>query len=257
MQVAPPGAAWSYNNAGFSIAGRVIEAVTGTSINAAIRDLVFQPLGLEHAGTTAGDFIVQRFAAGHIDRATASRRCSARSRRRRASPPAASASASTDLLTYARFHLGDGTRGERRARAEARVARADAHARSCASRAPTTTSASRGICERSASIRTAAHGGTLGGHILLLELVPERNFAIAHPHQREHRLAADPGRRARGAEVVPRRDIRDEPGDRASRAGGDAAVGRAAREASRIPRRTSGATCVRPTSSWSAPTTTG
>ena len=27
-------------------------------------------------------------------------------------------------------------------------------------------------------VRTAAHGGTLGGHILLLELVPERNFAI-------------------------------------------------------------------------------
>jgi hypothetical protein len=28
-------------------------------------------------------------------------------------------------------------------------------------------------------IRTFGHGGTLGGHILLLELVPERNFAIA------------------------------------------------------------------------------
>ena len=28
-------------------------------------------------------------------------------------------------------------------------------------------------------IRTAAHGGTLAGHILLLELVPERDFAIA------------------------------------------------------------------------------
>ena len=27
-------------------------------------------------------------------------------------------------------------------------------------------------------IRVAAHGGTLGGHILLLEIVPERNFAI-------------------------------------------------------------------------------
>src|SRR6185436_10194932 len=27
--------------------------------------------------------------------------------------------------------------------------------------------------------RTFGHGGTLGGHILLLELVPERNFAIA------------------------------------------------------------------------------
>src|SRR6476619_5522951 len=32
---------------------------------------------------------------------------------------------------------------------------------------------------RMGGIRTAAHGGTLGGHILLLELVPERNFAIA------------------------------------------------------------------------------
>jgi hypothetical protein len=28
-------------------------------------------------------------------------------------------------------------------------------------------------------IRTFGHGGTLGGHILLLEIVPERNFAIA------------------------------------------------------------------------------
>ena len=27
-------------------------------------------------------------------------------------------------------------------------------------------------------LRVAAHGGTLGGHILLLEIVPERNFAI-------------------------------------------------------------------------------
>ena len=28
-------------------------------------------------------------------------------------------------------------------------------------------------------VRLAAHGGTLGGHILLLEIAPERNFAIA------------------------------------------------------------------------------
>src|ERR1043166_9499400 len=52
MQIAPPGAAWSYNNAGFSIAGRVIEVVTGESINQAMRDLVFQPLGVEHPGPT-------------------------------------------------------------------------------------------------------------------------------------------------------------------------------------------------------------
>ena len=71
MQVAPREAAWSYNNAGFSVAGRVIEAVTGTSINRAMRDLVFTPLGLAHAGTTAGDFIVNRFASGHANRGDA------------------------------------------------------------------------------------------------------------------------------------------------------------------------------------------
>src|ERR1041385_3399733 len=110
MQVAPPGAAWSYNNAGFSIAGRVIEVVTGTPINRAIRDLVFQPLGLEHAGTTAGEFIVQRFAAGHLTRNGAPTL-------QRPFVPSASVTAGgvglciTDLLTYARFHMGDGTAG--------------------------------------------------------------------------------------------------------------------------------------------------
>src|SRR4030095_6895157 len=114
MQVAPPGKAWSYNNAGFSIAGRVIEVANGTSINAAIRDLVFRPLGLEHAGTTAGDFIVNRFAAGHSTR-------DGKAPLQRPFTPSASVTAGgvglcvTDILTYARFHMGDGTaaNGER------------------------------------------------------------------------------------------------------------------------------------------------
>ena len=126
MQVAPPEAAWSYNNAGFSIAGRVIESVTGTSINRAIRELVFQPLGLEHAGTTAGDFITQRFAAGHSTRAGTTALI-------RPFSPSTSVTAGgigvciADLLTYARFHLGDGTAGDRAAVAP-RVARAVARA---------------------------------------------------------------------------------------------------------------------------------
>src|SRR5262252_6904906 len=108
MQVAPPGAAWSYNNAGFSVAGRVIEVVTGQPINRAIHDLVFQPLGLEHAGTTPGEFIVQRFAAGHLVR-------NGTPTLQRPFVPSSSVTAGgvglciTDLLSYARFHLGDGT----------------------------------------------------------------------------------------------------------------------------------------------------
>jgi CubicO group peptidase (beta-lactamase class C family) len=177
MQVAPPGAAWSYNNAGFSIAGRVIETATGTSINRAIRDLVFQPLGLEHAGTTAGDFIVQRFAAGHTSR-------NGVTTLQRPFSPSTSVTAGgvglcmTDLLAYARFHMGDGTA----ANGEQVLKRESVELMRTAQAAKQSTDDSIGIAwhmRHVGPIRTFAHGGTLGGHILLLEIVPERNFAIA------------------------------------------------------------------------------
>ncbi|HJU74918.1 MAG TPA: serine hydrolase domain-containing protein, partial [Gemmatimonadaceae bacterium] len=177
MQVAPPGAAWSYNNAGFSIAGRVIESVTGTSINRAVRDLVFEPLGLEHAGTTAGDFIVQRFAVGHTTR-------DGRTAINRPFTPSVSVTAGgvglcmTDLLAYARFHMGDGTshNGTRV------LTRASLEAMRAVQMRKQSTEDDIGLgwhLRQMGSIRTASHGGTLGGHILLLEIVPERNFAIA------------------------------------------------------------------------------
>ncbi|HEX6463896.1 MAG TPA: serine hydrolase domain-containing protein [Vicinamibacterales bacterium] len=177
MQVAPPGKAWSYNNAGFSIAGRVIEVVTGKSINQAIRDLVLQPLGLEHAGTTAGDFIVQRFAAGHSS-------LNGRIDLQRPFVPSSSVTAGgvglcmTDLLAYARFHLGDGTtaKGERVLKRESleQMRTVQAHKQG--------TDDDIGLAwhiRQVGPIHTYGHGGTLAGHILLLEIVPERNFAIA------------------------------------------------------------------------------
>jgi CubicO group peptidase (beta-lactamase class C family) len=186
MQLAPldptraksPAAVWSYNNAGFSVAGRVIEAVTGTSINRAIRDLVFTPLGLAHAGTTAGDFIVNRFAAGHANRGD-----SAATLQRPFSPSVSVTAGGiglciTDLLTYAQFHMGNGTAasGERVLSRESLELM-----RTVQAQKPATDDAI-GIAWHLRSVgglRVAAHGGTLAGHILLLEIAPERNFAIA------------------------------------------------------------------------------
>jgi CubicO group peptidase (beta-lactamase class C family) len=180
MQVAPPEAAWSYNNAGFSIAGRVIEAATGLSINRAVRQLVFQPLGLEHAGTTAAEFITQRFAAGHSTRDGTTALI-------RPFSPSVSVTAGgvgvcmTDLLAYARFHLGDGTaaNGERVLTRESLEGMRKPQLRKQSTdddigigwHLRTMTSGGKPVA-------TASHGGTLGGHILLLEIVPERNFAI-------------------------------------------------------------------------------
>lgn len=177
MQVAPPAAAWSYNNAGFSVLGRVIETVNGTSINRAVRDLVFTPLELEHAGTTAGEFIVNRFAAGHGNRADGTAFL------QRPFSPSVSVTAGgvglciTDLLNYAKFHLGDGTapNGTRLlSKPTLEMMRTpQLHKQS--------TDDDIGIAwhlRNVGGLKVAAHGGTLSGHILLLELVPEKNFAI-------------------------------------------------------------------------------
>ena len=177
MQIAPPGAAWSYNNAGFSIAGHVIEQVNATSINVAVRDLVFRPLGLEHAGTTAGDFIVNRFAAGHGGRGGVPTL-------QRPFTPSVSVTAGgvglcmTDLLAYARFHMGDGTA----ANGERVLTRASLEAMRAPQMQKQGTDDEIGISwhiRKVGPVRTYSHGGTLGGHILLLEIVPERKFAVA------------------------------------------------------------------------------
>jgi len=83
-----------------------------------------------------------------------------------------------DLLTYARFHLGDGraASGERVLRRETLELMRTAQLRK------QSTDDDIGIAwhlRTVGPIRTAAHGGTLSGHVLLLEIVPERNFAIA------------------------------------------------------------------------------
>jgi CubicO group peptidase (beta-lactamase class C family) len=63
----PLGATWSYCNAGFVLAGRVIEKLTGLTWDAALREKIYQPLGLTHTVTLAEEALLFRTAAGHVD----------------------------------------------------------------------------------------------------------------------------------------------------------------------------------------------
>ena len=177
MQVAPPTVAWSYNNAGYSVAGHVIETVTKTSINRAMRDLIFSPLGLTHAGTTAGDFIVNRFAAGHVNRGDAPTLM-------RPYTHATSVTSGgiglciADMMIYAKFHLGDGTN----AKGERILTKASLDLMKTPQLEKQSTDDAIGIgwhIRRVGGMRVAGQGGTAGGHILVLSIVPERNFAIS------------------------------------------------------------------------------
>jgi len=177
-QLAPPGMAWSYNNAGFAVAGRVIEVVTGKSFSDAVDDLVFRPLGLKLAFTRLNELVVHRFAAGHAvspDGAVGMLRSFTLGS---TLPAGGTAMAIEDLLEYARFHLGSGTN----AAGDRVLTRASLDQMQTAQLRKQAYDEDMGLGWHLRTVggtRTAAHGGTFAGHILLLELVPEKNFAIA------------------------------------------------------------------------------
>jgi hypothetical protein len=83
----------------------------------------------------------------------------------------------TDLLAYGRFHLGDGISPD----GQRLLTRASLDLMKTPQLRKQSLDDDIGVAwhlRTVGAIRTAAHGGTVAGHILLLELVPERDFAI-------------------------------------------------------------------------------
>ncbi len=113
-QLTPLGEIWSYNNAGFGLAGRVIEAVTGQPYEDVARQLVLEPLGMEMSFFGAADSITHRCAVGHtVLDAEDPEKARAEVARpwalaRNANCVGGLISTVKDQLRYARFHLGDG-----------------------------------------------------------------------------------------------------------------------------------------------------
>ncbi len=108
-QLTPLGALWSYCNSGFSLAGRVIEVVTGKVYEQAMLELVLKPLGLKRSYFFPTDVMLHRFAVGHtlIDGKNYVLRPW---QLLRSNWAAGGISASAkEMLKYARFHLGNGT----------------------------------------------------------------------------------------------------------------------------------------------------
>ena len=64
-QLAPLGKVWSYNNAGFSLAGRIVEVVTQKTYQEALKEMILEHLGLQNTFFDPGDLITYRFAVGH------------------------------------------------------------------------------------------------------------------------------------------------------------------------------------------------
>jgi CubicO group peptidase (beta-lactamase class C family) len=62
----PLGVTWSYCNAGFVVAGRVIEKLTGDTWDAALRKRIVNRLGLRRTDTLPEEALLHRAAVGHV-----------------------------------------------------------------------------------------------------------------------------------------------------------------------------------------------
>ncbi|MEJ2088537.1 MAG: serine hydrolase, partial [Gammaproteobacteria bacterium] len=66
----PPGERLSYCNFGFAMLGRIIEVLTGLTWDRAMRERLFEPLGMEHALTLPEETVKFRAAIGHVPNPT-------------------------------------------------------------------------------------------------------------------------------------------------------------------------------------------
>ena len=121
-QTHPLGATMSYCNTGFSILGRVIEVVTGKVWDAAMRERLFDPLGLGHTGTLPEEALLHRAAVGHVapSPGAALEVAPVWMLPRACGPMGLINSTVDDVLTFARLHLdaGKGPDGDQLVSAE-------------------------------------------------------------------------------------------------------------------------------------------
>ena len=108
-QFTPLGEVWSYCNTGFNIAGRLIEVITGRSYEAALKEMILDPLDMNLTFFFPHDVMTYRFAVGHEIVERAAKVARPWPIGRAGHPVGGVVSTVIDLLRYARFHMGDGS----------------------------------------------------------------------------------------------------------------------------------------------------
>ena len=109
-QLHAPGEAWSYCNAGFVVAGRIIEKLTGQTWDRALHERVLAPVGATTMATLPEEAILYRAAAGHIPGPGGEIGIAPLWMLSRSNGPAGATpfAAARDLLAFARMHISGG-----------------------------------------------------------------------------------------------------------------------------------------------------
>jgi CubicO group peptidase (beta-lactamase class C family) len=173
-QLAPPGEFVSYNNASFAIAGRLIEKVTGTTYEAAVRTLLLEPLGLDDTLFFSRQLMTRRFAAGHQRLQDGGTTVLPYGIPRGANPEGGLATTTRDLVAWARFHL-EGDASVLSPELTLRMREPTAHAPGWSSGDAVGVS---WLLSDVQGVQVAGHGGAMPGQLSLFKTAPERGFAL-------------------------------------------------------------------------------
>ncbi|QNG35660.1 serine hydrolase [Geodermatophilaceae bacterium NBWT11] len=106
----PLGATFSYCNSGYSLAGRVVEVLTGKTWDTVLRERVVEPLGLTRTSTLPEEAILHRAAVGHVSEGPDQpfTPVSTFLLPRSAGPAGLINASARDVTAFARAHLQDG-----------------------------------------------------------------------------------------------------------------------------------------------------
>jgi len=109
-QMHPQGATMSYCNSGYSVLGRLVEVLREKTWDAALREHLLTPLGLETAGTLPEEALLHAAATGHVQEPgmTAPIVTPQWGIYRSAGPAGLIHCPARDVLVFARMHLDDG-----------------------------------------------------------------------------------------------------------------------------------------------------
>ncbi len=176
-QVTPLGAFFSYNNAGFYLAGRAIEVVTGKTYESAARELVLDPLEMKRSFFFAREVIADRVAIGHRVGKDGPEVLGEWELARALNPAGGIVSTAGDQLRYARFHMGDGTTAD------------GTQVLSKESLAVMQTPSVKGgngigalgvtwMLREAGGVRLVGHGGATNGLMSAFQMAPDQDFAI-------------------------------------------------------------------------------
>jgi CubicO group peptidase (beta-lactamase class C family) len=170
-QVLPLDTAVSYNNAAFSLAGHLIEQVTGQPFETVIQTQILEPLEMADAFFDARDVITHRFAVGHNNGQVARPWYLTRS----AYPAGGLCCHVQDLLVYGRFHLSDNTNNDHPLISTKTLALCHTPQHTIFNDEAIALS---WFVDDRAGKRIIKHGGGTKGQVTLLALVPEHNLIL-------------------------------------------------------------------------------